>query len=213
MEHLINSAIEYVTSVFAEDFSGHDAAHTMRVYRTATKLAQEEGADVLTVQLAALLHDVDDIKLSPETHENKDRAVEFLRSHGIDSEQTALICEIIDEVSFRGADSVVPRTLEGKCVQDADRLDALGAIGAARAFAFGGSRGRVMHDPEVPPAMDMNAQQYHQHESTTINHFYEKLFLLPEMMSTPSAKRIAQYRAEYMRGFVEEFLAEWDGIK
>lgn len=213
MEHLLNSAIEYVTGVFAEDFSGHDAAHTMRVYRTATKLAQEEGADVLTVQLAALLHDVDDIKLSPETHENKGRAVEFLRSHGIDSEQTALICGIIDEVSFRGADSVVPRTLEGKCVQDADRLDALGAIGAARAFAFGGSRGRVMHDPEVPPAMDMNAQQYHQHESTTINHFYEKLFLLPDMMSTSSAKRIAKHRAEYMRGFLEEFLAEWDGTR
>lgn len=131
----------------------------------AVKLAEQEHADLTVVQLAALLHDVDDIKLSPETYENK------------------------------------------------DRLDALGAVGIGRAFAYGGSRHRAMHDPGVKPAEHMNGKQYQSHCATTVNHFYEKLFRLKDLMNTETAKRMAEQREAYMKGFLAEFLEEWDGIQ
>lgn len=210
---LISATIEYVKEVFATDFSGHDFFHTMRVCQTATKIAMEEKADLQIVQLAALLHDVDDRKLSPETCENKDRAVAYMRSKGLSEDTITRVKDIIGEVSFVGTDSVVPKTLEGKCVQDADRLDALGAMGIARAFAYGGNHNRVMYDPEIPPALNMGKEEYQNHVSTTVNHFYEKLFLLKDMMNTGCAKRIAGHREQYMREYIDEFLAEWDGIK
>lgn len=210
---LISATIEYVKDVFATDFSGHDFFHTMRVYQMATKIAMEEKADLQIVQLAALLHDVDDRKLSPETCENKDRAVAYMRSKGLSEDTITRVKDIIGEVSFVGTDSVVPKTLEGKCVQDADRLDALGAMGIARAFAYGGNHNRVMYDPEIPPALNMGKEEYQNHVSTTVNHFYEKLFLLKDMMNTESAKRIAGHREQYMREYIDEFLAEWNGIK
>lgn len=113
---IISDAIEFVKKTFQDDRSGHDYFHTLRVYRMAANIASQEHADLLTVQLAALLHDVDDIKLSPETHANKDRAVSFLRSHGVPDPMIHSICAIIDQVSFRGTDSVTPETLEGQCV-------------------------------------------------------------------------------------------------
>lgn len=210
---LISATIEYVKEVFATDFSGHDFFHTMRVYQTATKIAMEEKADLQIVQLAALLHDVDDRKLSPETCENKDRAVAYMRSKGLSEDTITRVKDIIGEVSFAGTDSVVPKTLEGKCVQDADRLDALGAMGIARAFAYGGNHNRAMYDPEIPPALNMGKEEYQNHVSTTVNHFYEKLFLLKDMMNTGCAKRIAGHREQYMREYIDEFLAEWDGTR
>lgn len=210
---LICDTIEYVKEVFATDFSGHDFFHTMRVYQTATKIAMEEKADLQIVQLAALLHDVDDRKLSPETCENKDWAVAYMRSQGLSEDTIVRVKDIIGEVSFMGTDSVEPKSLEGKCVQDADRLDALGAMGIARAFAYGGNHNRVMYDPEIPPTMNMSKEEYQNHVSTTVNHFYEKLFLLKDMMNTESAKRIAGHREQYMREYIDEFLAEWNGIK
>lgn len=208
---IINDAIEYVRQVFKDDFSGHDFFHTLRVYKMATRIAQEENANLQVVQLAALLHDVDDVKLSPQTHTNKDRAVAFLREHGASEEAILTICGIISEVSFRGKDSVSPKTIESKCVQDADRLDAIGAIGIARTFAFGGSHSQTMYDPTIKPMSNMSERDYRNHVSTTFNHFYEKLFLLKDMMNTATAKQIAQERDSYMRGFVAEFLEEWEG--
>ncbi len=210
---LIENTIAYVKEIFATDFSGHDYFHTMRVYQMATKLALEEKADLQTVQLAALLHDVDDRKLSPETCEDKDRAVAFMRGQGLPEETIELVKEIIGEVSFVGTDSVVPKTLEGKCVQDADRLDALGAMGIARAFAYGGNHNRVMYDPEIKPALNMCKEEYQNHVSTTVNHFYEKLFLLKDMMNTESAKTVAEHREQYMREYIDEFMEEWKGIR
>lgn len=194
---MIEKAISYVQSVFAEDSSGHDFHHTMRVYRMSLQIAQEEGADLQIVALAALLHDVDDRKLSPETCDGKDRAVKFLRENGADAEQIAAVVQIVSEISF-SAGAGTPTTIEGKCVQDADRLDAIGAIGIARAFTYGGSRGRAMYDPE---GMD---------DSTTIAHFYQKLLLLKDRMNTTRGKRLAEERDRYTRDFLEHFLAQWD---
>jgi len=213
MAALIDAAKAYVAEVFSHDASGHDVFHTLRVMHLAEHLAEKEGADRETVQLAALLHDVDDRKLFPETHRNQGRARAFLRDQGVDEARTEAICRIIAAISFKGTDTVAPDTLEGQCVQDADRLDAIGAIGVARAFAFGGARGRKMYDPAEPPVLRMDAAAYAQNQGHTINHFYEKLLLLKDMMNTPSARVLAEARHKYMEAFLAEFYDEWQGKK
>ena len=203
-------AMEYVKALFENEFSGHDYFHTLRVYKTAGRIATAEGADVEVAQLAALLHDVDDRKISPETYEGQLNARRFLASVDIDTKTVELICQIIREISF-GANDAPPSTLEGRCVQDADRLDAIGAIGIARAFAYGGNHKRLMHHPDVKPRVDMSKEEYVKSESTTINHFYEKLFKLTAMMNTDTAISIAGAREQYMKDFVKEFMDEWEG--
>lgn len=212
MDHqIIDDALVYVKEIFAGDYSGHDFFHTLRVYKMATAIAKQEGAELLTVQLAALLHDVDDVKLSPETHGSKRNAVAFLTRHGVGQEMISQVCRIIDDVSFAGTDSVTPESLEGKCVQDADRLDAIGAIGIARAFAYGGSHRRALYDPDIPFTEGMDGETYRNSRSTTVNHFYEKLLQLDGLMNTAAAREISQRRDAYMRDFLAEFLAEWEG--
>ena len=209
---IIENAIEYVKQIFANDCSGHDYHHTMRVYRLTVQIAKQENADMLIVQLAALLHDVDDAKLSPETYATKKNAIDFMESNGVDNKMIEIVCKIIAEVSFVGIDSVVPSTIEGKCVQDADRLDAMGAIGIARTFAYGGSKGRKIYDPEIKPLVNMSKEEYRQNQnSTSINHFYEKLLLLKDMMNMETAKRMAEHRQAVMEAYLEEFMAEWEG--
>ena len=206
------SAINYVKLIFADDCSGHDFHHTMRVYRLALQIAEREKADLQIVKLAALLHDVDDVKLSPETYADKKNAVSFMKKSGVSDEMIDRVCRIIEEVSFAGTDSVVPSTIEGKCVQDADRLDATGAIGIARTFAYGGSKGRKIYDPEIKPLLSMNQEEYRRNQnSTSVNHFYEKLLLLRDMMNTETAKELATHRHAVMESYLEEFMAEWEG--
>ena len=212
MEQLVQNATKFIKEIFQNDFSGHDFFHTMRVYRTAMKIAQAEHTDMEVVALAALLHDVDDRKLSPATAEKKENATRFMRSQNVPESEIRQVCQIIGEVSFKGTDSVRPSTPEGKCVQDADRLDALGAIGIARTFAYGGSHNRAIYDPELPSRTSMNQAQYYSSKSTSLNHFYEKLFLLEDMMNTETGKAIARKRTQYMQQFVDEFLNEWDGL-
>ncbi len=212
-KEIIDRAMAYVKDKFENEYSGHDWFHTLRVFRTATRIAEKEGADVEVVQLAALLHDVDDRKLSPETYENLSNARSFLIENKVDENKIREICRIISEVSFVGTDSVVPSTSEGKCVQDADRLDAIGAIGIARAFAYGGNHNRLMYHPDVKPNLNMSKEEYVNSKSTTVNHFYEKLFKLTDMMNTDTAKSIAREREEYMKTFIAEFMDEWEGRK
>ncbi len=206
---IVVAARAYVEKFFREDTSGHDAYHTFRVCRLAEEIARVEGADLFEVQLTALLHDLDDRKLSPETHEEKQHAVGFMRAQGIADEVIERICRNISEVSFAGKDSVKPCTLVGQIVQDADRLDALGAIGIARMFAYGGHAGRPMYDPEVPPLLGMGRNDYVNRPTTSFNHFYEKLFLLKDMMNTEGAREIATRRHAFMEDFARQFLEEW----
>ena len=212
-KEIIALAMAYVKEKFENEYSGHDWFHTLRVFRTATRIAEAEGADVVIVQLAALLHDVDDRKLSPETYAEQKNARNFLAENGVEESVICEICRIISEVSFVGRDSVVPSTLEGKCVQDADRLDAIGAIGIARAFAYGGNHNRLMYHPDIAPNPNMSKEEYIKSNSTTVNHFYEKLFKLTDMMNTDTAKLIAKERDEYMKAFISEFMDEWEGRK
>ena len=201
-KNTIDNAILYVKNFFANESTGHDYYHTMRVYNNATHIAAKEGADLETVQLASLLHDVDDHKISPETSQNLDNARDFMKENGLSQEKIKQICEIISEISFSKNGDKSPRTLEGKCVQDADRLDAIGAIGIARAFAFGGSRGRYLYNPDNKDAND-----------STVDHFYDKLFKLKALMNTETAKKMAENRDSFMRDYIDRFYSEWNGEK
>ena len=209
-DELIERAKAYVKEKFENEYSGHDYFHTLRVFNTATHIANLEGASVTIVGLAALLHDVDDRKISPETYQNQTNARSFLMTNGVDGDTAKLVCLMIREISF-GANNAVPTTLEGKCVQDADRLDAIGAIGIARAFAYGGNHNRHMYHPDIKPNLNMSKEEYVKSESTTVNHFYEKLFKLADLMNTETAKKMARERDEYMREFVTRFMNEWEG--
>ncbi len=208
---VIEAARAYIRTLFAGEASGHDHFHSERVWRNARAISREEGGDAFLIELAALLHDVDDTKLFHT--ENYANARTFMAREGVASNTAETVCGIIAEVSFKGKDSVTPATLEGKIVQDADRLDAIGAIGIARAFAFGGSRGRPLYDPEEAPRAGMTAEEYRAHAGTTVNHFYEKLLLLKDLMNTQTARQLAAARHECMEKFLREFLAEWEGLE
>ena len=209
---MIEKAKEYVRAIMEKDASGHDFFHVLRVLNLAERIAAEEtGADPEMVGLIVLLHDVDDRKLSPETCDNLDNARAFLKENGIPADKAERILAGIRQISFKGSDSVVPESLEAMCVQDADRLDAIGAIGIGRAFAFGGSRGRAMYDPQQPPVLHMDGETYAKTQGPTINHFYEKLLLLKDMMNTQTGKAMAAHRHGFMESFLHEFYAEWNG--
>ncbi|MDO4400735.1 MAG: HD domain-containing protein [Coriobacteriia bacterium] len=196
---VLDAAERYAQKFFAQDASGHDWHHTMRVRRTAERIAVEEGADVSVVALAALLHDVDDAKLSPETSGDLGNARSFLAEQGVGGEERDAVLTAIREVSFSKNGAAKPSTLESACVRDADRLDAIGAIGVARAFAFGGVHGRALHDPSGAD------------KTATTDHFHEKLFKLKDLMCTGAGRRIAAHRDTVTREFLDEFLREWDG--
>lgn len=207
---IIEKTIEYVKEVFQNDFSGHDYYHSLRVYQSAVRIAEIENADLEIVSLAALLHDVDDYKLSPETACNMNNARAFLKTLGLSGVNEDRICNIISQISFKGTDTVIPDTIEGKCVQDADRLDALGAIGIARTFAYGGAHNRVIYIPEIVQNPTMNGAEYCKRQSSSIHHFFEKLFLLEDLMNTKTGKKIAHKRTEIMKSFIEDFFKEWN---
>lgn len=209
---LIHRTVDYVRHKMSGDSSGHDWWHIDRVWRTARMLADAEGADREVVELAALLHDIADWKFAGgDEHAGPRAARDWLLSQQVAESTIEHVCEIIATLSFKGAGVPTPmRTLEGQCVQDADRLDAIGAVGIARCFAFGGAKGRLMHDPEVPPEMHQSFAAYKKNAGPSINHFYEKLLLLQDRMNTPTARRLAKQRHTFMEQFLQQFFNEWD---
>lgn len=197
----IEQAKRYVKTLFAENTDGHDAQHTLRVYETALRLARAEGADETIVGLAALLHDADDEKLSPATAGTLANATGFLARTGVGAETAARVLQCIREVSFHKG--ITPSFIESKCVQDADRLDAIGAIGIARAFAFGGARGRALYDPAAPRGSG---------NGSSLSHFYDKLLRIKDGMQTETGRRLSERRHAVLEAFLGEFYAELDGL-
>lgn len=211
----VERTVQLVKEKLGDDTTGHDYFHIMRVRALAARLAEQEGADVFVVELAALLHDIADWKFhGGDLNEGPRVASEWLQSIGEKAQTIEKVAAIIKEVSYKGAGvQTTPASLEGKVVQDADRLDALGAIGIARTFAYGGKFERQMYDPDRPPVMHQSFEEYKNAKGTTLNHFYEKILLLKDRLNTESARTLAEERHKYVADFVERFLLEWEGKK
>jgi uncharacterized protein len=211
---LIDKTADYVKAKFANESTGHDWWHIYRVWQLAKHIAKEEpGADLSIVELGALLHDIADFKFHGNDLQAGPKAArQLLKELGADEDTIKRVSHIVENVSFKGA-AVANKMVsqEGKIVQDADRLDAIGAIGIARAFAYGGSTGRQIHDPEVESKMHDSFEAYATADSPTINHFYEKLLLLKDKMNTETGKQLAVQRHEFMENYLKEFYAEWEG--
>jgi uncharacterized protein len=211
-DEVISRTEQYARHELGEDSSGHDWWHVHRVREIAVGLAKSENADVYIVELAALLHDISDYKLNGGDQQKGPRmAYEWLASLGESEQCATAVAEIIATLSFKGAGTLSEMsTVEGMVVQDADRLDALGAIGVARAFAFGGYAGQPMHEPAAQPHLHSTPDEYLKRKGTTVNHFYEKLFLLKDRMNTENARLVAARRHMVLKEFLDEFFLEWD---
>ncbi len=212
---LIQKAEAFLADCLSGAEAGHDLAHSLRVRRNAIAILEEEkDADREIVELAALLHDIADAKFH-DGDEEKGPALAgvFLKEQDFDELKTQHVCSIIRHMSFKGGnEALVWTSREMEIVQDADRLDAIGAIGIARAFNYGGFRNRPLYDRQIPPKKDMKKEEYRQSVSPTLNHFYEKLLLLKDRMNTEAGRKMAEKRHFFMEAFLEEFLFEWDGL-
>jgi uncharacterized protein len=212
MPTLVERIANHVKARFLAESSGHDWYHIQRVWQLSRQIAEREGANTEIAELGALLHDIADWKF----HDGDDsigprEAERLLASEGAPPEIIAAVVDIVATISYKGAGVVTAmQTLEGCCVQDADRLDAIGAIGIARCFAYGGHAGRLLHDPDEAPVLHQSAAAYKASKGASLNHFYEKLLLLKERMNTPTGHTLAEPRHRFMQEFVEQFLAEWN---
>ena len=214
-QEYIDRTIEFVKEKLEGAEAGHDWWHIERVYRNSLLIAQTEQVDSLVVSLAALLHDIADSKFhdGDETLGPK-IAEEFLGSLGLNEATILKVVDIIRNISFKNSLSRVkisPKSEEFKVVQDADRLDAIGAIGIARAFNYGGFKNRIFYDPEIKPNLGMTKEEYKKSNAPTINHFYEKLLILKEQMNTQTARILAEERHDFMLEFLNRFFQEWKG--
>jgi uncharacterized protein len=217
-QKIIDKTIEFVKATLQDAEGGHDWWHIQRVWSLAQTIAQKEiGANILVVELAALLHDIADAKFhdGDETIAPR-KAADFLASIDIAPDTIAHVCQIIENMSFKNTlphSNAAPPfdSLELRIVQDADRLDAIGAIGIARTFNYGGFRNRQIYNPNIPPDLHLSKEAYKNSTAPTINHFYEKLLLLKDKMNTPTAKIMANHRHDVMQQFLDEFYREWNG--
>jgi uncharacterized protein len=212
-DDILQQTAAHVRGLLAGEGSGHDWHHVQRVRRTALAIAREERADLFVVELAALLHDVADWKFAGgDASAGPREARQWLAGLAVPEATIDHVCRIIADLSFKGAGVATPmHSLEGQIVQDADRLDALGAVGIARTFAYGGFKGQPLYDPEIPATPHASFEAYKQGGGSSINHFYEKLLLLKDRMNTTTGKRLAAGRHQYLEAFLEQFLAEWQG--
>jgi uncharacterized protein len=216
---IIKKIEEYIKKRFAGESTGHGWWHIQRVVKMSMKIAEKEkltspeDIDLFVVQLAALLHDIADWKFnSGDDSIGSEMAKELLEKLGVDEKTISEVSEIVKNISFRGGTmSSEMKTIEGKIVQDADRMDAIGAIGIARTFAYGGLRDREIYNPDMKPKECKSFDEYKNYKGTTINHFYEKLLLLKDKMNTKTGKEIAEKRHKFMESFLEEFFEEWKG--
>lgn len=214
--NLIEITKSFVRETLKNAEGGHDWFHTLRVFNNAKRIAQSEKVDHEVISLAALLHDIADSKF----HDGDDTigprmAREFMFKQNVDSEIIEHVVKIIENMSFNKslAGDLKFNSPELAVVQDADRLDAIGAIGIARCFNYGGFKNRKLFDPGIPPNMNMTKEEYKKSTAPTINHFYEKLFLLKDKMNTNTGKKIAEQRHKFMEIYLDQFYSEWDGKK
>lgn len=212
-EKTLKQTIEYVKKTLSGEGSGHDWWHVYRVWKNSIYIGKQEHADMFVVQLAALLHDISDWKFNKGDDSIGPKiAKEWLEKMRVEKRIISHVCEIIKEMSFKGADvKTQMRTKEGKVVQDADRLDAIGAIGIARTFAYGGYMKREIHNPNIKPEAHDSFEKYKNNKGTSINHFYEKILLIKDLMNTKTAKKIAKQRHKFVEQFLDRFHKEWDG--
>lgn len=212
---IINKTITFVKEQLHNAEGGHDWFHIERVYKNSLLIAKEENCNLQIVQLGALLHDIADSKFhNGDESVGPKMARTFLESQNVEQEVTNHVINIIENISFKGGNFEKKfNSIELDIVQDADRLDALGAIGIARTFNYGGFKNRTLYDPEIAPNTQMTTEEYKRSQAPTLNHFYEKLLLLKDKMNTETGKKIAQERHRYMEGFLAQFYAEWEGEK
>jgi uncharacterized protein len=210
---LINKTILFVKEKLANAEGGHDWFHIQRVYKNALLIANGETGDETVIKLGALLHDIADSKFHGGDEDLGPKvAREFLEKEAVSEEIIIHVIAIIKNISFKGGNTEKTfSSVELDIVQDADRLDAIGAIGIARAFNYGGFKDRALYNPQIAPNLHMSKEEYKNSQTPTINHFYEKLLLLKDKMNTETGKEIAKERHHYMQGFLAQFYAEWEG--
>ncbi len=212
---LINKTISFVKAKLENAEGGHDWFHIERVFKNAVLIAKNEDCDVTVVKLGALLHDIADSKFHNGDEEiGPKTARSFLSSLNLDEDLIYHVENIVRHISFKGSlEGQKWKSPELDVVQDADRLDAIGAIGIARTFTYGGHKGRSLYDPNIPPNLKMSKEEYKNSNAPTLNHFYEKLLLLKDLMNTKTGKSIAEERHKFMEMYIEQFLGEWEGKK
>lgn len=212
LEQIIKRTEEFVRNEMGEDSTGHDWYHVDRVRNLSLYIAKCEGmGDLFVIEMASLLHDIADDKLNPTPMEGKNKLSGFLNSLSLPSSKKTKIIEIIETISFKGGNEAALSTFEQMAVRDADRLDAIGAIGIARTFAYGGKKGQIMFDPNIQVREKMSIDEYRNGKSSTIHHFYEKLLLLKDKMLTETGKQIAYERHQFLQTFLKQFYKEWNG--
>jgi uncharacterized protein len=208
---IINQAKKYTQECLKDRESGHDWWHALRVWHLGKYIAQEEKVASFEVELIALLHDLDDAKFTPKQNPKKSKVQEFLLTHNFPDSKIQAMVTTIKQIAFRNQ-KLAPKQKSPllKIVQDADRLDAIGAIGIARTFNYGGHKGREIYNPNIKPQLNQTKEQYQKSTAPTINHFYEKLLLLKDQMNTHTGKRLAERRHRFMAEFLTEFYREWN---
>jgi uncharacterized protein len=216
-EKIIAATIAFVKKELKNAEGGHDWFHIARVFKNSILISKDEKVDVFVVSLAALLHDIADPKFYNGDETVGPRvAIKFLKEQEVDEKIINHVVDIIKHISYKNSFNTASKkftSIELEVVQDADRLDAIGAIGIARCFNYGGYKNRALYDPEIIPNLNMTKEQYKKSDAPTINHFYEKLLLLKNKMNTASGKKIAAQRHTFMETYLQQFYNEWDGLK